>query len=178
MWALAPTRTALQRQQPGPGLFFFLLLGIGTSVSHLEVGERQFTCRQMAVIAVFAAQRGLEGALIDFWTRRASPFAGPTPFPQRSPGDLYPIFEAQYAISQRQTCDNIYRSDISILCDNNIAATSVAICDIVAASIVASLTAAISQQHNNVAFVPQAATCDIANYAKADRIMKREGLCL
>ena len=33
---------------------------------------RQFTCRQMAVIAVFAAQRGLEGALIDFWTRRAS----------------------------------------------------------------------------------------------------------
>ena len=139
---------------------------------------RQFTCRQMAVIAVFAAQRGLEGALIDFWTRRASPFAGPTPFPQRSPGDLYPTFEAQYAISQRQTCDNIYRSDISILCDNNIAATNVAICDIVALSLVASLTAAISQQHNNVAFVPQAATCDIANYAKADRIMKREGLCL
>ena len=63
---------ALQLQQPSPGLFFFLLLGIGTSVSHLEVGERQFTCRQMAVIAVFAAQRGLEGALIDFWTRRAS----------------------------------------------------------------------------------------------------------
>jgi hypothetical protein len=30
----------------------------------------------------------------------------------------------------------------------------------------------------DVAFVPQAATCDIANYAKADRIMKREGLCL
>jgi hypothetical protein len=26
---------------------FFLLLGIGTSVSHLEVGKRQFSCRQM-----------------------------------------------------------------------------------------------------------------------------------
>ena len=75
------------------------------------------------------------------------PFAGPTPFPLGSLGDLYPTFEAQYAISQRQTCDNIYRSDISILCDNNIAAIKIAICDIVAPSIVASLTAAISQQH-------------------------------
>jgi hypothetical protein len=147
LWALAPTRTALQLQQPGPGLFFFLLLGIGTSVSHLEVGKRQFTCRQMAVIAVFAAQRGSRRRAYRFLDPLGVRFAGPTPFPLGSLGDLYPTFEVQYAISQRQTCDNIYRSDISILCDNNIAATKIAIYNIVAPSIVAFLTAAISQQH-------------------------------
>jgi hypothetical protein len=39
LWALAPTRTALQLQQPRSWAIFFLLRGVGTSVSHLEVGD-------------------------------------------------------------------------------------------------------------------------------------------